>query len=93
MIGQDKRFSLLRPEGLSAADSVVAFTLRGHYGRFGTLSAGLVEAANRELTVRLSRHCLLVLTGKDKQGVSTLFVDVCGGLADVSRWHSALQRY
>ena len=84
MIAEDKRFSLCP----SPSPLIVAFTLNGPYGGFGKLSELLVEAANRELSVRLSKHSLFVLTGKERN----IFVFPISSLANVSQWRTALGR-
>ena len=84
MIAEDKRFSLCP----SPSPLIVAFTLNGTYGSFGKLSELLVEAANRELSVRLSKHSLFMLTGKERN----IFVFPLSSLANVSQWRTALGR-
>lgn len=79
MLAKDGRFSLLESPWANA----VTFTLKGTYGSFGALDATLVEAANRELAVRLSQYGLYVLSSG-----GALTVDYEG--ADVGRWETAL---
>ncbi len=98
LIAADARFRLFpRPPSWPGA-GLVSFSLRGSYGRFGQLDATLLEAANRELASRLSRHAIAALTGKGTGGEPRSCVELGGdgeeeeeASCDLARWRKAIQ--